>query len=158
MRALLASTLRNAEGEDEGDGGPWSMFAISATPRRWTRHEIALVEEVAERTWNAIGRIRAEATAARAERRAESILERMGDAHSVLDREYRIVGVNAAAERLLGRSRATLLGRSHWDAFPGSVDAPVGQACRRVVEEGVEQHLAHHYTGEGYDMHIELDA
>jgi two-component system CheB/CheR fusion protein len=101
---------------------------------------------------------RSEEEARRNAQRAESILEHMGDAHSVLDRDYRIVGVNAAAERLLGRPRAELLGRSHWDAFPGSVDAPVGRAFRRVVEEGVEQHLTHHYTGEGYDLHLEVDA
>jgi two-component system CheB/CheR fusion protein len=101
---------------------------------------------------------RSEEAAQRNAQRAESVLEHMGDAHSVLDGNYRIVGVNAAAERLLGRPRAQLLGRSHWDAFPGSIDAPVGRAFRRVVEEGVEQHLTHHYTGEGYDLHLEVDA
>ena len=100
---------------------------------------------------------RSEEEARRNAQRAESILEHMGDAHSVLDRDYRIVRVNAAAERLLGRPRAELLGRSHWDVFPGSVDAPIGLAFRRVVEGGAEQHLNHHYTGEGYDLHLEVD-
>ena len=89
-----------------------------------------------------------------------AIIERMGDAHCVLDREFRIQRVNAATERLLGRSRDTLLGRSHWEVFPASAlaDSPVGNAFRRVVAEGVEQHLTHHYTGEGYDFFLELDA
>ena len=152
MRALVVATLRGGENRPA-----WSLAALCAAPRRWTHGEVTLVEEVAERVWNAIERARVEALALRAERRAESILEHMGDAHSVLDRDFVIVGVNAAAERLLGRDRATLLGRSHWDAFPGSVDAPVGQALRRVVEEGIEQHLSHHYTGEGYDLYLEVD-
>lgn len=90
----------------------------------------------------------------------QAIIERMGDAHCVLDREFRIRRVNAATERLLGRSRETLLGRSHWEAFPASAaaDSPVGNAFRRVVAEGIEQHLTHHYTGEGYDFYLELDA
>ena len=96
--------------------------------------------------------------AAAAQRRAERIIEYTGDAHCVLDREFRIVSVNAAAERVLGVTRASLVGRSHWEAFPASVDAPVGRALRRVVAEGIEQHLTHHYTGEGYDLHLELDA
>ncbi|MBV9108742.1 MAG: PAS domain-containing protein, partial [Gemmatimonadetes bacterium] len=100
----------------------------------------------------------AEAAAARAEHRAERVIERMGDAHCVLDRDFTFVAVNAAAERLLGVSRETLVGRSHWEVFPASVDAPVGRAFRRVVAEGIEQHLVHHYTGEGYDLHLELDA
>jgi GAF domain-containing protein len=33
----------------------------AAGPRRWTHHEIALVEEVAERTWAAVERVHAEA-------------------------------------------------------------------------------------------------
>lgn len=82
----------------------------------------------------------------------------MGDAHCVLDREYTIRSVNAATERVLGVSRATLLGRSHWEVFPASFNAPVGRAIRRVIEDGVEQHITHHYTGEGYDLHIEFDA
>ncbi|GBF06049.1 hypothetical protein DAERI_070047 [Deinococcus aerius] len=98
------------------------------------------------------------AATARAEPRAEGILERMGDAHCVLDRDFHIVSVNAATERLLGVPRTALLGRSHWDAFPASVDAPIGLALRRAVEEGTEQHLTHHYTGEGYDLHLEVDA
>jgi two-component system CheB/CheR fusion protein len=150
--ACMAVTLR------AGDVAGWAVVAACAAPRRWTPDEIALVEEFAERAWAAIDRARAEATAASAERRAEAILELMGDAHSVLDRDYHLVGVNAAAERLLGMPRAALLGQSHWEVFPASVDAPVGQALRRVVEDRIEQHLTHHYTGEGYDLHLEVDA
>lgn len=89
---------------------------------------------------------------------AHDILERMGDAHCVLDRAYRFVSVNAVAERLLGTPRDQLLGCSHWEAFPASVDAPIGQALRQVVEAGTEVHLTHHYTGEGHDLHLEVDA
>lgn len=141
-----------------GEAGTWALAVGSAAPRAWTREEVRLVQEVAERTWAAIERARGEAAAAQAERRAEGLIERMGDAHCVLDHQFRIVGVNAAAERVLGLPRGELLGRSHWEVFPGSVGAPVGRAFRRVVGEGLEQHLTHHYTGEGYDLHLELDA
>lgn len=127
------------------------LLACQDVPRRWTADEIALLEDVAGRCW-------AEVERTRAERRAERILECMGDAHCVLDRDFRILGVNAATERVLGVPRAALLGRSHWDAFPASVDAPVGRALRRVIREGAEQHLTHHYTGESYDLHLEVDA
>lgn len=146
LRALLVAPLRVGQGRVI-----WALATAMATPRQWTDGERVLLEEVAERTWAAVERMRAE-------RRAENILEHMGDAHSVLDRDYRIVGLNAAAERLLGRQRTELLGHSHWDAFPGSADAPVVQTLRRVVEEGAEQHFTHHYTGEGYDIYLEVDA
>jgi len=146
LRALLVVPLRQGQGRVT-----WALATAMATPRQWSDAERMLLEEVAERTWSAIERIRAE-------RRAENILEHMGDAHSVLDRDYRIVGVNAAAERLLGRRRTELLGHSHRDAFPGSMDAPVVRTLRRVVEESVEQHFTHHYTGEGHDAWFEVDA
>ncbi|WP_274379547.1 PAS domain-containing protein [Deinococcus kurensis] len=62
--------------------------------------------------------------------------------------------VNAAAERLLGRSRAELIGRLHWDAFPASLGAPVGRALRRAGT-GVEHHLTHHGTGERDILHLD---
>jgi PAS domain S-box-containing protein len=59
LRALVAATLR------KGENNPlWSIVSVSAHPRRWTRGEIALVEEVAERTWAAMERARAEAIVA----------------------------------------------------------------------------------------------
>ena len=146
LRALLVAPLRVGQGRVS-----WALATAMATPRQWDDGERILLEEVAERTWSAIERMRAE-------RRAENILEHMGDAHSVLDRDYRIVGLNAAAERLLGRERAALLGHSHWEVFPGPLDAPVVRAFRRVVEEGVEQHFIHHYTAEGNDFCLEVDA
>ena len=86
------------------------------------------------------------------------ILERVADAHVTLDREFRITYVNAAAEVVLGKARDTMLGRTHWEVFPASVDTDAGRAYRRVVAEGVEQHLTQHYVGEGYDRHLEIDA
>ncbi|HEX6983223.1 MAG TPA: GAF domain-containing protein [Balneolaceae bacterium] len=55
MGALVASSLRR------GENNPiWSIVAISGRPRQWTRDEIALMEEVTERTWAAMERARVE--------------------------------------------------------------------------------------------------
>lgn len=153
LRALLAAPVRKGERHVI-----CALAAAMATPRQWSDGERVLLEEVAERMWAAVERARGEAATARVERHAAALIERMGDAHCVLDRDFRIQRVNAATERLLGVPRTALVGRSHWDVFPASVDAPVGRVFRRVVAEGIEQHLTHHYTGEGYDLHIELDA
>ena len=55
LRALIAATLRMGEHNPH-----WVIVAVSASPRRWTRGEIALAEEVGERTWAAVERARAE--------------------------------------------------------------------------------------------------
>ncbi|TFV65558.1 UNVERIFIED_ORG: PAS domain-containing protein [Bacillus sp. AZ43] len=50
-----------------------------------------------------------------------------------LDTDWTIRFVNAAAERLVERSRDELLDRSYWDAFPANVDNEFGRAYRRAV-------------------------
>lgn len=70
MRAMLASTIR------QGEGTPLcSMMAVSATPRRWSPGEIALVEDAAERTWQAMERAKAEATLRENEERLSLAVE-----------------------------------------------------------------------------------
>lgn len=54
--------------------------------------------------------------ALRAERaRLRSVLDGMGEARGLLDREFRILDLNAEAVRLDGRPREAMIGRSHWE-------------------------------------------
>lgn len=94
MRALVAPTLRKGENSSH-----WSMVAISASPRRWTRGEIMMVEEVAERTWEAVERARAEAVARDYNERQAFLLE-LSDALSPLADP---VELENTACRLLGK-------------------------------------------------------
>jgi PAS domain S-box-containing protein len=93
-----------------------------------------------------------------AERRATRILEQMGDALMLMDSEFRIIDVNPAAERILGTRRDSLVGLTHWKAFPGSVGAEPERAYRQVLDERVEAHFTHHYLDAGLDFHAEIDA
>lgn len=98
---------------------------------------------------------------ARAERRAAGVLERMADAHVTIDREFRCVSVNPAAERALRTPRAALLGRTLWEVFPAATDSPdVERQYRQVAASGAEAHFTHHYVyvDEGRDVHLEIDA
>ena len=116
------------------------------------------VRHVLHRTQDVTRQVQDERELADAMRRSERILERMTDAHMVLDRDFRIVYVNAAGERVLGKPREEMLGRTHWDVFPASANAEPGQQYRRVQAEGTEAHFTHHYVGEGYDVYLEIDA
>ena len=93
-----------------------------------------------------------------ADKGATEVLARTRDAYVRLEADFRLVAVNPAAERALGRAAVDLLGRTHWEAFPASVGTPVEAAYRRLMAEGGEAHLTHHYVGEGYDRHLEIDA
>ncbi len=58
------------------------------------------------------------------------VLERLPDAMALIDRQARIGYVNAAAERLVGKPRAELLGRIAWNVVP----APIGPALQAAFD------------------------
>ncbi len=89
---------------------------------------------------------------------AERLLELIGDAYIVLDREYRFVYANRAAQRDMQKSLDEIRGRVHWEVFPASFDITAGQRYRAAAETGVVQHFREHYKYEGYDIHMEMSA
>jgi PAS domain S-box-containing protein len=64
------------------------------------------------------------------------ILESIGDAFYALDTQWRFVYVNRMAERLWGRRREDLLGKSAMTVFPMWVGSDSYEAHRRVMESG----------------------
>ena len=119
---------------------------------------LVVCQETTPRMIAQFDRERLLADTARAERRAAHVLERIADEHMTMDGDFRILTVNPAAERALGMTREQLIGRTHWDAFPASTGTDVERAYRRVATERVDAHFTHHYVGEGYDRHLEIDA
>ncbi len=63
-------------------------------------------------------------------------LESVTDAFYTLDREWRFTYLNNEAERVQQRSRAELLGRVVWDAFPESVGSAFDTEFHRAIETG----------------------
>ena len=116
------------------------------------------VRGVLHQTEDVAALVGGEAALARAERRADGILERVSDAHATLDRELRFVSVNAAAERMVGVPRAALLGRTHAEVFPTSAGTALERAYRRVANGGAAERFTHHDMGDGHDRLLEIDA
>jgi PAS domain S-box len=94
----------------------------------------------------------------RAELRAARILQQISDEHLTMDSNFKILSLNLAAERNLGVPREKIVGLTHWEAFPASVGTDIERNYRRVVDEHIDLHVVHHYVGEGYDRHLEIDA
>jgi len=70
--------------------------------------------------------------------RVSDLLEGMHEGVSVLDREWRYVYVNAAAERLNGYRRQDVLDECLWDLFPAVVGTEIEHNFRRATTEEVE--------------------
>ena len=90
--------------------------------------------------------------------RAARLLERISDAHVSMDRDFRIEAVNAAAEHTLGRNRKVLIGRTCWEAFPHAAGSELERVLRQVQRDRTDAHFTHHFTGDGRDLHLEIDA
>jgi len=87
-----------------------------------------------------LARTRADAEAARAEGR--DLLERITDGFFSLDRDWRIVDVNARCAEFVGRSREELVGRKIWDAYPELVGSTLYAEFYRAVADGVPARFA----------------
>ena len=87
-------------------------------PRRWTDHDEAIAREVAERTWAAVERARAETELRTTGNRLKLILECItGYGILTLDLDGRISLWNPGAERLLGWSEEEALGKRADELF-----------------------------------------
>ena len=67
-----------------------------------------------------------------AQQAGTGVLEGMPMGFLQLSADWTITYVNAEAERTFGGSRADLLGRNGWQAFPGNEDSAFGRIYRRV--------------------------
>ncbi|WP_167757837.1 chemotaxis protein CheB [Deinococcus fonticola] len=85
MGALMVASARKGI-----DNPVWALVVAVEEPRHWTAAEVALVEEVAERTWAAVERARAEAALSASESRLRALIEHLpGSAVFVVDHDLR---------------------------------------------------------------------
>ncbi len=115
----------------------------SSAPRHWTPEEVELLQTVVDRTWLTVEVLRQQRARAReAEERREAhertarILESITDAFLALDADWRFTYLNDQSERVMGREREGLLGRSLWDEFPAVVGSRFEREFRRAVDGG----------------------
>ncbi|WP_445301611.1 PAS domain-containing protein [Microcoleus sp. MOSTC5] len=89
----------------------------TSEPRAWTQDEVSLVEEVADRTWAAAERARAEAALRDSEELKQRILESSKDCIKVLTLNSEIVYINPGGLRLLEIDDPTLVLNACWLDF-----------------------------------------
>jgi PAS domain S-box-containing protein len=87
-------------------------------------------------------RSRTEAVLRESQQRVLNVYEGMPDAFFSIDRDWKIAYINPAGERLVGTTKAQLVGRSFWDAAPQSLTDPAVQAeYRRAMEQHASARL-----------------
>ncbi len=100
----------------------------------------------------------AELALSAAKQQVTNIIESITDAFIAIDSQWRYTYVNSAAERLLGRSRNDLLGRSIWELFPAELESNsrLYQEFHRVVSEQVS--VKFEEFSPSLQMYIEVSA
>jgi PAS domain S-box-containing protein len=91
-------------------------------------------------------KVQAEEALRASEARASGVLEGMTEGFMLLDHDFRTLQINAEGLRLEGRPASEIVGRSHWDAYPGAEHLPIGQLYKRVMRERVPGALEHRYV------------
>lgn len=91
---------------------------------------------------------------AEAARRAVVSLELMTDAFHSLDEGWNITYLNPQCERILGRSRAGLLGKNLWEEFPEAVNGRFYEEYHRAVNEGVNVRFTEYYEPLGRRLEV----
>lgn len=73
------------------------------------------------------------------------VMDGITEGFGVLAPDFTILELNAEAVRIDGRPRESLIGRSHWDVYPGSEDSELGILYKRAMAERVNVSLMHRY-------------
>ncbi|WP_019143112.1 PAS domain-containing protein [Noviherbaspirillum massiliense] len=130
IRALYSTPFFSLAGEPLG-----VLSVYYDTPRRPDERELRLTDICAGQIALFIERARAEQQLHREQERSHRILETMKDGFILLDADFRVVQINAAGLRIEGRPASEMLGRSHWELWPGTEDGPTGKTYKQVMRE-----------------------
>ena len=92
------------------------------------------------------GQVLAEAALRESEARASGGLEGMAEGFVLVDRDFRVLAINAEGMKLESRSRDEIIGRTHWEAWPETAESELGRLYRRAVADRVPVSLEHCYV------------
>lgn len=123
------------------------MYVQQATPRRWSEGEIALIQEVAERTWSAVARADAEA----ALRESEALFRQFGEFSPHVTwiynvPEQKVEYVSPAYEHVWGEPRDAVLHGTQ-ENWAQTIHPDDRQATLSVLKQALEEWapVAHEY-------------
>jgi len=69
------------------------------------------------------------------QQRMASIVDSISDGFYAVDRDWRLLYINAEAERYFGRPKHELLGEALWSLFPEAAESAIGTELRRAMSE-----------------------
>lgn len=88
-----------------------------------------------------------------------AVIDGMSEGFGLLDADFVLIEVNAEFLRLETRTRDELVGRSHWELYPGTEDGPIGILYRQALRENVRVSLVYlHHWPDGRVSYLDMRA
>jgi PAS domain S-box-containing protein len=106
-------------------------------PHPWTDAEVALARGTAERIRAAVDLARVQGTLREERDRGRAILDTIAEGFMLLDRDWTVLQMNPAGQRIAHLDPAGFIGRNHWDVWPEAIDSEAGRMYRRVMRDRV---------------------
>ena len=78
---------------------------------------------------------------------AQELRASMGEGLTLLDRDFRVLDINAEAVRLVDRTVQELVGQTYWDAWPGSADSELARALKLSLLGNIPVTIEHSRPG-----------
>ncbi|MBE9011281.1 response regulator, partial [Pseudanabaenaceae cyanobacterium LEGE 13415] len=118
-----------------------------------------VVQDITEAKRNEIEQLQTETALRKSEERLRDVLNSMIEGFALLGGDFTILDVNEETLRLDGRSRDELIGRTHWEAFPGTENSLIGEIYKRVSRERIPASLEHEYCwSDGRSLWLDMRA
>lgn len=102
-------------------------------PRDWTEHEIALAQDMVDRTWSAVESARVQGELRLERDQSQYIFDSMTEGFAVLDSSWTVLRMNAEGLRISQRTAQDVIGKNHWDIWPEMRDTPMEKIYREVM-------------------------
>ncbi|PZF75775.1 hypothetical protein DK847_16240 [Aestuariivirga litoralis] len=129
------------EGETAAQPGVRRSFLEHWSPIRDEEGRVIAVNIVAEET---TAQKRAVRALQASEATVRNVLNSMGDAFLVLDREFRVTLVNSEAARISGKTPEEMVKRPFWELWPDVVGSPFEAMLRDVMRDKLPGLLEYH--------------
>jgi PAS domain S-box-containing protein len=131
IHACLAVPLRK--------GGRLQAFLVLGLdrPHAWTDAEEALARGTAERIRTAVDLARVQTTLREERDRSRTILDTIAEGFMLLDRDWTVLQINPAGQRIAHLDPDDIIGRNHWDVWPEAIDSEAGRMYRRAMRDRV---------------------
>ncbi|MFL6716204.1 MAG: ATP-binding protein [Burkholderiaceae bacterium] len=101
-------------------------------PHYWTEHEIALANDMVDRTWSAVESARAQAELRFERDQSQYIFDSMTEGFAVLDSDWTVLRMNAEGLRITQRPASEVIGKNHWDIWPEINDTSMAKIFHEV--------------------------